>query len=255
MTSLEGAQATIQQAAGLIRESKLAIILTGAGFSTPSGIPDFRSAGSGLWTRDNPMEVASLTAFQKHPDRFFAWIRSLASSTWNAKPNPAHLALASLERAGIIKAVITQNIDGLHQLAGSVNVLELHGTLKTIHCSACRATYQTDLFIQPFIAEGIPPRCPTCQGLLKPGIVLFEEMLPQEVWRKAEQYCLRCDLIIVAGSSLEVIPASQLPLEAVRHGARLIIANRTPTYLDPFADAIFRDDLAMVIPQLTTLIL
>jgi len=255
MTPPEDTQAALQQAAGLIRESKLAIILTGAGFSTPSGIPDFRSAGSGLWNRDNPMEVASLTAFQKHPDRFFAWIRSLATSIWNAQPNPAHLVLADLERAGIIKAVITQNIDGLHQRAGSKNVLELHGTLQTLHCLACQSPFATDQFIQPFIAEGTLPRCPTCQSLLKPGIVLFEEMLPMDVWRKAEQYCRRCDLIIVAGSSLEVIPASQLPLEAVRHGARLIITNRTPTYLDPFADAIFRDDLAAVIPQLASLVL
>lgn len=255
MISTQAEVAALEKAAHLFRNARLIVALTGAGFSTPSGIPDFRSKGTGLWEREDPMQVASLTAFREHPDRFYAWLHGLSTSIWKAEPNPAHHALSSLERSGVVKAVITQNIDGLHQQAGSMNVYELHGSMRTMTCTRCHAPYSTEAFFKPFVEDGILPRCPTCQGLLKPNIVLFEEMLPVETWNKAEAYCKTCDLILVSGSSLEVIPASQLPLQAVEHGARLIINNRTPTYLDPYADVILRDDLAQVIPALTRLIL
>ncbi len=255
MSFSEETQAAIQSAAGLIRDSRLAVALTGAGFSTPSGIPDFRSAGSGLWQRDDPMEVASLTVFRRRPDRFFAWIRSLSEHIWAAEPNAAHIALARLEQAGFIKATITQNIDGLHQRAGAQNVLELHGSVRTLSCSACQASYPTDAFIHPFLQDGTIPLCPACGRTLKPDIVLFEEALPEHTWQDAERYALTCDVILVAGSSLEVVPASRLPLSAVRHGAHLILVNRTPTYLDSYADVVLRDDLVDVIPELAAKIL
>jgi NAD-dependent deacetylase len=246
---------TLQEAARLLQNARLAVALTGAGFSTPSGIPDFRSKGTGLWERDDPMQVASLTAFRHHPDRFYAWLHGLSTSIWKAQPNSAHYALSELETAGVIKAVITQNIDGLHQQAGSSNVYELHGSMRTMTCPNCHQTMETEPFLQPFVESGVLPRCPACQGLLKPDIVLFEELLPSATWNKAESYCLSCDLILVSGSSLEVTPASHLPFQAVEHGARLIINNRTPTYLDPYADVILRDDIAQVIPSLASLIL
>jgi NAD-dependent deacetylase len=127
----------IHHAAKLIRNARHAVVLTGAGMSTPSGIPDFRSAGSGLWTQENPMLVASLTAFRSRPDKFFNWLRSLAEPIWNAQPNAAHHALAEIEQAGYLQAVITQNIDGLHQKAGSTNVIELHGSLNKLTCPHC----------------------------------------------------------------------------------------------------------------------
>jgi NAD-dependent deacetylase len=247
--------AAFDKAADLLRNSRLAVALTGAGFSTPSGIPDFRSKGTGLWEHDDPMEVASLTTFQNHPERFYGWIQSLSTSIWAAKPNPAHIALAKMERAGVIKAVITQNIDGLHQLAGSSNVFELHGTLRSMTCIRCRAKVDSDTVIPSFISAGTLPLCPGCQGLLKPDIVLFEEMLPDEAWGKAEQFCSSCDVILVVGSSLEVIPASRLPLRALEKGAHLILNNHSQTYLDSYADAVLREDLAEVIPALARQVL
>jgi NAD-dependent deacetylase len=247
--------AAFSKAAELLCNARLAVALTGAGFSTPSGIPDFRSKGTGLWEHDDPMEVASLTTFENHPERFYGWIHSLSTSIWTAKPNPAHIALADLERAGVIKAVITQNIDGLHQLAGSSNVFELHGTLRSMTCIRCHAKVDSATVIPGFISAGILPLCPACQGLLKPDIVLFEEMLPEAAWGKAEQFCSSCDMILVVGSSLEVIPASRLPLLALEKGAHLVINNRTQTYLDPYADAILREDLAEIVPALARQVL
>ncbi len=255
MISNQSEVAALEKAAHLLRNARMAVALTGAGFSTPSGIPDFRSKGTGLWERDDPMRVASLTAFRDHPERFYEWLHGLSTSIWKAEPNAAHLALSELERAGVIKAVITQNIDGLHQIAGSSNVYELHGSMRTMTCMRCHLTHKTDVFMQPFVESGILPRCPACNGLLKPDIVLFEEMLPADTWNKAEVYCNNCDLILVSGSSLEVVPASQLPFQAIDHGARLIINNHTPTYLDPYADVILRDDLAQVIPEIARLVL
>ncbi|MDD5370477.1 MAG: NAD-dependent deacylase [Anaerolineaceae bacterium] len=255
MNPIDFDSAAFAKAAELLRSARLAIALTGAGFSTPSGIPDFRSKGTGLWEHDDPMEVASLTTFQNHPERFYGWVHSLSAAVWKAKPNPAHIALAELENAGVIKAVITQNIDGLHQAAGSVNVFELHGTLRSLTCIRCHATVDAEMVIPDFIKAGTLPLCPGCQGLLKPDIILFEEMLPEEAWGKAEQYCSGCDVILVVGSSLEVIPASRLPLRALEKGAHLIINNRTPTYLDSYADAILREDLGMIIPALTRRVL
>jgi len=240
----------LEKTARLIKESHLAVIFSGAGISTPSGIPDFRSQRTGLWEFDNPMEVASLTSFHKTPERFFNWLRPLAESMTKASPNPAHLAVAAMEKSGLLKAVITQNIDNLHQAAGSEHVLELHGSLKTCTCSICHKTQDTDLFLTPFVESGIIPHCSACGGLMKPDIVLFEELLPMQVWDEANTWSQSCDLIIVAGSSLEVIPASTIPMQAVRAGARLIILNRTPTHLDDQASLIIRQDLVTVLPAI-----
>src|ERR671911_1766616 len=129
--------AAIEDAAELLRKAKRIVVLTGAGISSPSGIPDFRSEGSGLWSRDEPLEVASLTSFRTAPERFFQWFQPLASRIFNAQPNPAHLALAEFERSGHLQTVITQNIDALHQKAGSQHVIEMHGTLRTLSCTNC----------------------------------------------------------------------------------------------------------------------
>jgi NAD-dependent deacetylase len=238
-------------AAELIRATKKGVVLTGAGVSTPSGIPDFRSAGSGLWSQYDPMEVASLTAFRLKPERFFEWMRPLARQIIQAQPNPAHIALAQLEQAGYIQAVITQNIDGLHQRAGSRQVYEVHGTFQTLTCIGCYRQFPAEGFLEPYIEEGVIPRCPKCSKVLKPDVILFEEQLPFRTWMRAQEACRRCDLILVAGSSLEVSPAANLPFEAVRNGARLIIVNQTPTYLDPRAEVLLRGDVAETLPVIT----
>jgi len=240
----------IQRAAQMIRTARHVVVITGAGMSTPSGIPDFRSAGSGLWTQDDPMLVASLTAFRRRPERFFNWLHSLAEPIWNASPNPAHQALAEMEQDGYIKAVITQNIDRLHQKAGSQEVIELHGSLATLTCPRCQTQGDAGDHITAFIQRGQLPYCPSCQALMKPDIILFEEALPFDAWDAAQIHCEKADLVVVAGSSLEVSPANQLPLYALQHDAGLIINTYSPTYLDDKAQIILRGDVATILPQI-----
>jgi NAD-dependent deacetylase len=236
-----------QKAGELIRSARHAVVLTGAGISTPSGIPDFRSQNTGLWTKDDPMQVASLSAFRDRPEVFFNWLRPLAQKMWQASPNAAHIGLAELEKAGAIQAVITQNIDGLHQEAGSQNVLEVHGSARTASCKVCRKTYPADQFRTAFL-EGSIPLCPKCGSTLKPDIVLFEEMLPADVWEKAEWHCSHADVMLVVGSALEVVPAAGLPYTAVEHGASLIINTLSSTYLDEQAVILLPYDVVEIVP-------
>ena len=248
-------QDKIRQAADLIKASKKAIAFTGAGISTHSGIADFRSPESGLWNKYDPFEVASLTAFRNHPDKFFDWIRPLSETTQTAQPNPAHLSLAKLESAGVIQAVITQNIDGLHQKAGSQRVIELHGSAKSATCLACGMKYAEDWLPKDFNMSHELPRCKSCGSVLKPDVVLFEEMLPAEAWYEAQALCEETDLIIVIGSSLEVYPANTLPETAFRRGASIIINTITETHLDNYADVVIQADLVDTIPPICDLVL
>ncbi len=247
--------ALVQKAADLLRQAKFAIVLTGAGSSTPSGIPDFRSSGSGLWTRYLPTEVATLSAFNRHPERFFEWLRPLASHMLSAQPNPAHRSLAALEKQHFIKAVITQNIDGLHHRAGSQNVLPVHGTLETLTCIRCYRQVGAEKYIHSYIEQGISPRCEICGEYLKPDIVLFEEQLPAKIWLQARQATDSCDLMLIAGTSLLVSPVAQLPERAWRHGASIIIVNKTSTYMDEYADIVLRGDVAEIIPAIASEVL
>jgi NAD-dependent deacetylase len=224
--------------------------LTGAGISTPSGIPDFRSEGSGLWSRDEPMEVASLSTFRTAPERFFNWFQPLASQICNALPNAAHKALAEFESAGHVQVVITQNIDALHHKAGSKNVVEMHGTLRTVSCTNCFKQFEADPFLQPYIETGKIPQCLNCNGILKPDVILFGEQLPQSAWYEAQRAVRQCGLMIVAGSSLEVLPVARLPMQALDRGAHLIIINNTPTYLNVRADIVIMDDVATMLPEI-----
>lgn len=245
----------IDLAAELLRAAKRAVALTGAGISTPSGIPDFRSEGTGLWSRDEPLEVASLNTFRTAPKKFFQWFQPLAGQIFNAQPNAAHRALADLEQSGYLKTIITQNIDMLHQKAGSQHVIETHGTLKTLTCTQCFSQTDSTPFIQSFIETGQLPHCPRCGGLLKPDVILFGEQLPQKAWYKAQQAARQCDLMLVAGSSLEVLPVAGLPMQALDRGAHLIIINNTPTYLNVRADAAILEDVAEILPAIAERVL
>lgn len=240
----------IRCATEIVRSSKHGVVLTGAGISTPSGIPDFRSANSGLWERANPMEVASLSAFRYHPEKFFTWMQPLAEKFNQAQPNAAHLGLALLQEAGYVQTVVTQNIDGLHQKAGSTNVLEVHGSLRTLTCIGCYQQVPADHFIVDYLQSGSIPYCPACGKILKPDLVLFGEQLPVRTWLRAQEACKKCDLMIVAGSSLEVLPVAGLPMRALENGAHLLIINQSHTYLDVRADVVFHEDLAAIIPLL-----
>lgn len=234
----------------LLSESKHAIALTGAGISTPSGIPDFRSPGSGLWDKVDPFEVASLYGFSRRPQDFYEWIHPLAKLTLAARPNPAHHALAHLEKCGPLQGVITQNIDMLHSKAGSSQVYEIHGHMREMTCMRCYHVFDSAPFMEAFLETQTVPYCTHCTGVLKPNVILFGEQLPVRILEKARKETRRCDLMIVAGSSLEVAPVSDLPREAVQSGARLIIINFDETYADRYADVVIHADVVEVLPQL-----
>ncbi len=250
MTLPSQAVETIEFVADLFRQAKRAVVLTGAGISTPSGIPDFRSAGTGLWSRDEPMEVASLSTFRTAPEKFYGWFRPLAKHIFEAQPNPAHTALAELEQAGCLRAIATQNIDMLHQKAGSRRVIEMHGTMGTLSCTQCYRQQNAEAFLVAFIEEGTIPRCPQCHAILKPDVILFGEQLPQKAWLEAQQEARQCDLMLVAGSSLEVLPVAGLPMQALDRGAHLLIINNSPTYIDVRADAVLQGNVVDLIPAI-----
>jgi NAD-dependent deacetylase len=243
-------QTAIDFAAELFRQAKHAVALTGAGLSTPSGIPDFRSTGTGLWSRDEPMEVASLSNFRTAPERFYEWFRPLASQIYYAQPNPAHLSLAELEKAGRLHSIITQNIDMLHQKAGSQTVIEMHGTMRTLTCTQCYYQMEAELHLDKFVENGKIPCCSKCGNILKPDVILFGEQLPQAAWFKAQREARQCDLMLVVGSSLEVLPVAGLPMQALDRGAHLIIINNAQTYLNVRADVVILEDAAVIIPAI-----
>lgn len=240
----------IERALALLAQSKHAIALTGAGISTASGIPDFRSPGSGLWEKADPYQVASIFGFRRRPQDFYDWIHPLAKLTMAARPNPAHVALAQLEENGPLQGVITQNIDMLHHKAGSNKVYEVHGHMREMTCMRCYHIFDSVPFMEAFLESQSVPRCTYCEGVLKPNVILFGEQLPVRVMEKARKQTQQCDLMIVAGSSLEVAPVSDLPLKAVHHGARLIIVNFEETYADQYADVVIHADVVDVLPQL-----
>lgn len=238
----------IQNVAELIRSSQIVTVLTGAGISTPSGIPDFRSPDQGLWNKLDPFEVASLTNFRYDPELFYKLMRPLAMKLHAAKPNTAHLGLAQLEKAGHIQTIITQNIDMLHQRAGSKHVLEVHGSFRSLTCISCYSKTSSEVYIEPYLQEGQVPTCPKCDNILKPDLILMGEQLPAQTWLKAVETSKHCNLMIIAGSSLEVLPVAGLPMRAFENGAHLVIINHSPTYLDVRADVVIHEGVETIIP-------
>lgn len=242
----------ILEASRLLKISRYAIALTGAGISTPSGIPDFRSPTSGLWEKVDPFEVASLQGFRYHPEAFYDWIRPLAEKIFSTVPNPAHHALAKLEAMGILKSVITQNIDLLHTKAGSKTVYEVHGHIREATCISCFKVYPAEVVLNDFLQNKTSaiPRCPACNGVLKPNVVLFGEQLPAQVLIKAEKDARQADVVLVAGSSLEVYPVADLPRIVKQNGGKLILVNLGKTSYDRQADIVIQGDVAEVLPSI-----
>lgn len=240
----------IEQAAAILKGAHYVTALTGAGHSTPSGIPDFRSPESGVWQSVDPFQVASIFAFRQQPQSFYDWVRPMLHTILNAKPNPAHEALAQLEEMGILKAVITQNIDGLHQRAGSQVVYEVHGHLRQATCVRCYSKVQAEPLIHDFMESGEIPRCEKCQGVIKPDVILFGEQLPVQELIAAQQVARKSDVMIVAGSSLQVAPAGDIPLLTQQQGGKLIFVNFGSTHLDDLAEVVIRADVANVLPRL-----
>jgi NAD-dependent protein deacetylase/lipoamidase len=228
-----------QRLADLIRSSGRVVALTGAGISVPSGIPDFRSPGTGLWEKVDPMEVAHIDVFHRDPKRFWSYYRPRFGMLESKQPNRAHEVLAELESRGMLDAVITQNIDRLHRKAGSRRVIEVHGTIDTSSCLSCSSSFALAQVGDLFDAEGVP-RCTDCGGAVKPDVVLFGELLPEQAMEEADALAQTADLMLCVGSSLEVYPVASLPARTLARGGAVAIITKGSTPYD--SEAVVRMD-------------
>ncbi|MHA1370414.1 MAG: SIR2 family NAD-dependent protein deacylase [Promethearchaeota archaeon] len=239
---------SVEKVAEYIAKEKRVVVITGAGISTPSGIPDFRSAG-GLWTRYDPGMYADYHVFLKHPEYYWQMAKETTPLILNAKPNVIHKSLAELERMDIIDAIITQNIDFLHQRAGSKNVIEVHGTYKTVTCMDCKKKQLREDIAFKLENDEIPPKC-DCGGIFQPDVILFGQLLDADVVQDARDALTKCKAVIVVGSSLVVSPVNTFPYLAMDHSAKFFIFNNFPTCLDPMADLVIYGNAEVKIPEL-----
>jgi NAD-dependent deacetylase len=238
----------IAEAQRLLAAARRAVAFTGAGISTGSGIPDFRSPG-GVWTRYQPVSIQEFLADGEARRRYWQYKAESFTALAAARPNPGHAALAQMEAGGRLSGVITQNIDGLHQAAGSRRVIELHGTNREVRCLSCRRAYPTEEIHARLQAGDEVPVC-ACGGWLKPATISFGQSLPEEVLQAAFDLAGEADLMLVLGSSLLVYPAAAIPEAAASRGVGLIIVNREPTPLDAMADVVLHGPLEALLPRL-----
>lgn len=234
---------TTARLADAIRAGQPCVVLTGAGVSTESGIPDFRSQ-EGIWASYDPMEVASLDGFRRNPLRVWEFYARRLAVLDEAEPNDGHRALARLEELGLVEAIVTQNVDGLHQRAGSRNVLEVHGSIRGAVCPGCGTQVGAER-----VGALLPLPICACGEVLKPGVVLFGELLPVATLESATELARRAGLLLVVGSTLEVHPVAGLPLETLRSGGRFAIVNRGPTALDASAEIRIEGDAGTVLRE------
>lgn len=221
---------SVERLADLVRRRGPAVVLTGAGISTESGIPDFRSP-TGIWAQYDPAEYATIDAFRADPRKVWSFYSRRLRVLVEAEPNAGHLALAELERAGRVSAVVTQNIDGLHGRAGSRDVVEVHGSIRSSTCPACAATYELGELLE-LLRDSEAPECLRCGAIVKPDVVMFGELLPEALIERAYALARSTGLLLVVGSTLEVWPVSMLPGETVAAGGEVAIVNRGPTSFD-----------------------
>jgi NAD-dependent protein deacetylase/lipoamidase len=245
----------IAKAVQLFQNAERIVTFTGAGISTESGLSDFRSPG-GLWSRFRMVTYQEFIESAEEREEYWAMRRELIPELLSARPNKAHLALGDLEQLGKMEAVITQNIDGLHQDAGSSRVLELHGTNRTASCLSCGKQWPIEPVQKWLEAGNLDPHCDICPGLIKPDTVSFGQAMPQEVMAEAFELAGQCDLLLMIGSSLEVHPAASIPPAAYQNGAKLIFINRTATPYDHLADLFFSESagevMSRIVKQLKT---
>ncbi len=227
----------------MIRDASSVVALTGAGVSVPSGIPDFRTPGKGLWEKVDPMEVAHIDAFHRDTKRFWSFYRPRFADLDDKRPNPAHFALAELEHRGLLEAVVTQNVDRLHSKAGSDRVIEVHGSIASSSCTTCGSKYALENVGELFDEDGIAT-CACCMGKVKPDVVLFGELLPEAAMTEAQALCASADLLLCVGSSLEVYPVAALPELTLGAGGRLAIVTKGPTPYDGEARVKLEGDVA-----------
>ncbi|MHA1272007.1 MAG: NAD-dependent protein deacylase [Promethearchaeota archaeon] len=238
------------QAANLLANAKYAIALTGAGVSTESGIPDFRGEG-GIWEKYKPEIYGNIEAFLKNPLKFWELAQKIAPKLFKADPNAGHRALAELEKMDVIKAVITQNIDELHQKAGSIMVYEVHGNINRFSCFGCKASYSKDQIMRKIKKnKKSPPCCDFCGAPLKPSVVLFGESLPTFEIYQSQALAEKADVMLIAGSSLSVAPVCDLPLITLNCGGKLIIINERPTHLDSQAEVVIHHKTGIILPMI-----
>ena len=216
-----------ERLAELIQSSGPVVVLSGAGISVPSGIPDFRTPTTGLWANVDPMEVAHISVWRREPERFWSFYGQRFALLDGKRPNGAHFAVAELERRGLVSGVITQNIDGLHAAAGTEDPIEVHGSIRTASCLACGASYS----LAETRARGELPRC-DCGAVLKPDVVLFGELLPERAMLRATALASTAGLMLAIGSSLEVWPVAELPADTLRAGGKLALVTMGPTPYD-----------------------
>lgn len=232
-----------------LKSSSCVVAFTGAGISAEAGIPTYRGEG-GLWDKYDPSLYANIDYFLQDPSYYWNFFREVRYPLLQkARPSRGHLALAQMEATGNLKTVITQNIDGLHQLAGSSSVVELHGTTRVIFCMSCSREYTIEKAFS-LLMEEFPPRCPKCQGRLRPAVIFFGESLDPHVLRSAYEEAGKCEMLLVVGSSLVVYPAAEIPLAARRNGATLVIIDRDKTGLDHVADFVIQGKAGDVLPQI-----
>lgn len=235
----------IEDASRLLKESKKTIALTGAGVSTESGIPDFRSR-DGLWSRYDPMEYGTLGAFKRDPEKIWTMLAELMTLV-DASPNAGHHAMAKLEEMGMLAGIITQNIDSLHQKGGSKRVVEYHGSFDSFTCMQCACSYP----LADIRKTDLPPRCSSCHGLLKPDIVFFDEQIPPSAWNETLNLIHQTDLLIVAGTSCQVVPAATIPATVLAQGGKIIEINKEPV-LTTHAEVILEGSFSQLMSQLVT---
>ncbi len=239
---------SINKAAELLINSKNAVVLTGAGISTESGIPDFRGE-SGIWAKYKPEIYGSIQSFLNDPSKFWKMAEDIAPTLFNAEPNAGHYAIAALEKMNIVKAIITQNIDELHQKAGSIIVYEVHGNINRFSCLGCRASYNKQQLLRKMKKEKkLHPLCDFCATPLKPSVVLFGESLPNFEKYMSIDLAKKTDVMLIAGSSLSVAPVCDLPLYTISEGGKLIIINDEPTYLDERAEIVINNKTGTMLP-------
>jgi NAD-dependent deacetylase len=243
------ADSTTEQVARWLASARSAVVLTGAGISTESGIPDFRSPG-GVWSKYRTVYFDEFLESAESRHEYWRQKCEMHREFRDAQPNAGRQALARWEAAGRIRGVITQNIDGLHQMAGSREVLELHGTARQAACLDCVARYDINPLVESFLGNDRVPECPACGGQLKHATISFGQQLPENVLMEANRWASKADLMLAIGSSLVVTPAAILPRTAKVHGARLAIINRDPTPLDDCADAILRGSIGELLTEI-----
>ena len=235
---------SVDRLAELLRQRQPCVVLTGAGISTESGIPDFRSA-EGVWARYDPFEVAHIDALRRDPARVWEFYALRLDALAQAEPNGGHRALAELEQEGWIRAIVTQNVDGLHGRAGSRDVVEVHGSLREAECIQCGGRVPMAVAV-----ESLPvPACPECGELLKPGVVMFGELLPSAAMDRATALAQEASLLLVVGTSLEVWPVAGLPEETLAHGGKLAIVNRDATLYDGRAQIVVHASAGEVLTE------